>query len=74
MSDITSIQHNTFTNVDTDFNLQILPTPVGFALTATDHQTFGASSGTVRGGSAGDTIIGSVDADILTGNAAVMIR
>ena len=68
VSNITSIHDNTFTNVDTDFNLQNVTTPIGFDLTATNNQTSGVSSGTVLGGTAGDTIKGSVDNDILIGN------
>ena len=68
VSNITSIQHNTFSNVDTDFNLQNVTTPIGFDLTATDNQTSGVSSGTVLGGTAGDTIKGSAGNDILVGN------
>ena len=41
MSNITSIHDNTFNNVDTDFNLQNITTPVGFDLTATNNHTSG---------------------------------
>jgi VCBS repeat-containing protein len=68
VSNMTSIHDNTFTNVDTDFNLQNVTTPIGFDLTATNNHTSGTSSGTVLGGSDGDTIKGSSDNDILVGN------
>ena len=72
VANITSIHDNTFTNVDTDFNLQNITAPgktIGFDLTATNNQTSGPSSATVLGGANGDTIKGSVDNDILVGNS-----
>jgi Ca2+-binding RTX toxin-like protein len=71
VANITSIAHNTFTNVDTDFNLQNITAankPIGLDLTAADNRTSGPSSATVLGGASGDTIKGSVDNDILIGN------
>ena len=47
VSNITSIHDNTFTNVDTDFNLQNDTTPINFDLTATNNTTSGTSTGTV---------------------------
>src|SRR5262249_33904178 len=70
VSNITSITGNSFSNVDTDFNLQNLTTSVHFDLTATNNTTSGISSGTVLGGTAGDVIKGSAGADILIGNGA----
>ncbi len=71
VSAITSIHDNTFTNVDTDFNLQNITAPgqaIGFDLTATNNHTGGTSTGTVLGGANGDTVTGSTDNDILIGN------
>ncbi|MBR0850306.1 cadherin-like domain-containing protein [Bradyrhizobium diazoefficiens] len=68
VSDITSIHDNTFSNVDTDFNLQNVTTPISFDLTATNNTTSGISSGTVLAGSAADVIKGTAGDDILKGN------
>jgi Ca2+-binding RTX toxin-like protein len=72
VANITSIAHNTFNNVDTDFNLQNITAPgkpIGLDLTATDnHATNPSDPVTVLGGASGDTLKGSAGIDVLTGN------
>lgn len=68
---MTGITGNTFDNVDTDFNLQNLPStaPVMFDLGATGNMAGAGQTTVVLGGAGADAISGTDGADYLVGNA-----
>ncbi|MEA2874670.1 MAG: hypothetical protein QOH67_4998, partial [Hyphomicrobiales bacterium] len=73
VASITSIHDNTFSNVDTDFNLQNITAAgkqIGLDLTATNNHAVNTATDfvTVLAGANADTVKGSVGVDALIGN------